>query len=141
MSQISSSHPASKSCVHVGEMEAAYKAWLQAYSTSREPFSFCLYHLNADRHTLSFKPVTPFGNLGSRRGIFHSIWHGISSFSLFPYTDVMPQRCMDLTADDDAILNDWVVAGSDLYNAYRGCKILAPHDPAKLGPAETSSAW
>ena len=140
MSQISSSHPTYRACVRLDQIEASYKAWLQAYSTSRETSSFCLYRSSAESHALSFDPVTPFGRLSARRGLFHSIWRGISSFSLFPYTDVMPQRRMDLASDEEAILNDWAVAGSDLYHAYCGCKIFSQHG-ADPRPAETSSVW
>jgi len=110
-------------------MEATYEAWLHAYSEALERTSFSMYRFSGQPHSISFSPVTPFGQLGARRGIFQSMWHGISSFSLFPYTDVLPQRSMDLTPDEEAILNDWAVTGSDLYRAYRGCKILSQHGP------------
>ena len=133
MSRISTSQPTSQECARLDQIEASYQNWVRAYSEQREksPCVLKLYHVSQnDPVTFSFLPAMPFGPAPARHGLLRAIWSGISSFSLFPYTNVIPQS-VELASDEEAILSDWTVTGLDLFHSIRGCRIPAPHGPAE----------
>jgi len=144
MSQISFHHPDTKKSVSLSEYRALYEAWLEAYAKDRNPpMSSSLYYFsqpNQNKPTVySFVPSAPWGQrLGARRSLWRSILDGICGFSLFPDTVVLPDSA-EIKSDEEAILNDWVMVGSDLYQAIHG-RIISASDVGSQSTELTSTA-
>jgi hypothetical protein len=107
------------SCAHVAEFERAYKHWFKHYLSSPDE-SWGIYRPSSGNLVLQvFVPVK------HRGGFTNCILDGMKRFTFFPHTRIQTNN-VEFASDWDALLNDWVMVGSDLYEAMRECKIASP---------------
>jgi hypothetical protein len=111
--------------VDIEALESAYKNWYAAYMSRPNSTWGTYVPLNGKLHLCGgFAEV----NAPRNEGVLMSIWRGIKNFGFFPDTPV--KACRLFENDSDALLSDWAIVGSDLYEAIQQYRIDAARDHA-----------
>ena len=117
----------------VEDLEAAYENWIRAYIDQVSVRDLGVYSARGGALTVRLDDK---GTKTSNR-----VQRILKYFTFFPKTEV-PARSW-CASDSEALLNDWVMVGSDLYGAIQQHKIESPHVRADNGTSRNafSAAW
>jgi hypothetical protein len=116
-------------CARFESLAASYQDWLESYVKDHNRI-FGVYR------------PTSFGRLelsvSCKNKVASLLGHYLSRYRFFPRTKV---PSWTFPSDDEAILNDWAIVGTDLFEAMQQYKIVASHvaDPASLEHPTTTS--
>jgi hypothetical protein len=128
-------HHCSAPYVSVGNFESHYEEWFREY-LNQPHMTWGIYRPAGEALT-----VCAFAESVSKRGVWHHVWSGLKQFAFFPDTKI--SACQSFSSDDDALMNDWVMVGADLYGAVRQYRINAARvhpDAASTEPTTTAAA-
>jgi len=121
--------------VSVKDLETAYEHWFGDYIDQAANRALGVYSPVGKAIMVRFDSKAEETKASSYvRGI-------LKYFTLFPNTKVPSRRWF--SSDSEALFNDWVMVGSDLYGAIQQYKIESPHVRADNGSSGTefSSPW
>jgi hypothetical protein len=110
-------------------MESAYEGWLNCYM-NQPGKSWGVYSPKGNAFAVRFYGVEKSANNFVRRILVH--------LSFFP--DTKAPRGRRFMSDEEAVLNDWVMVGSDLYGAIQQYKIESPCARTDWEAADKSTA-
>ena len=113
------------------DLAASYRDWLKAYVTDPKRI-FGIY-----RPAGLGKWEVAFRNLPAKTG--NLLRRCLARYTVFPHTKI--PSC-SFPSESEAIMNDWVVVGTDLFAAMQEYKIIAPHvaDPESAEHSSTAAS-
>ncbi|MGO9230591.1 MAG: hypothetical protein ACLQKA_15480 [Bryobacteraceae bacterium] len=100
------------------ELEHAYEAWLRNYM-SQSDMTWGVY--SPAGNTFAIRKLS---KRIDKRGIFRHIRGLLGHYTFFPATPVLSHS--RFLSDQDAVLNDWAMVGTDLYGAIQQYKMKSP---------------